>query len=228
MKQISGDSPRVLYPAAMETVIEQVWVVPTPQVRTFLGHPPPGLWQGDVAAFIDFTEAEGRFVPRPTAEVDESLLQIIPYVLLHRAGTWFTVTRLSTQGEARLHGRMSLGIGGHLNPNDGTPPFWGGIWRELAEEVGLSAAEVGIPTPLGVILETHDAVSRVHCGVALQLEIPAERTIAIAEADKMHGGWATLAELHTATERLETWSRRLLESVLAGRPPVPDPFHTSR
>ena len=56
---------------------------------------------------------------RGDVEEDPSLLQPIPYIVLMRDGDVgpevFTYTRLTGGGESRLHGKVSVGVGGHMN-----------------------------------------------------------------------------------------------------------------
>ncbi|MEO7994231.1 MAG: DNA mismatch repair protein MutT [bacterium] len=190
---------------------EQVWVCPRRIIEDLVGGPAPGFWRGPLDEVIDTAEAAGYFLDRPRAERDESHLQIIPYVLLACRDTYFMVTRLGTQGEARLHGKVSLGMGGHLNPEDGVPPLWGGITRELREEVGLDALSREDLEPLGLILEGRNPVARVHCGIAYRLRVEQPSRVAIHETDKMAGGWAPRDVILTAYPRCETWSQLLID-----------------
>lgn len=187
--------------------IEQVWVVPRTVVEGFLA----ATVDPDLANFIDLIQSQGFFMERPAAEVDESHLQIIPYILIARGDTYFMVTRLNTQGEARLHGKVSLGIGGHLNPEDGTPPFWNGFARELSEEVLVTCPHPGPIFPLGIILDNATPVGRVHCGVALRLELGPDDTVEVVEVDKMEGDWATPDAISAVYDRLESWSQWFLD-----------------
>src|SRR5690606_104411 len=60
-----------------------------------------------------------RTARRGDVEEDPTLLQPIPYVVVTRmAGEnrqIFTYERLAGGGERRLHGRLSIGVGGHMN-----------------------------------------------------------------------------------------------------------------
>jgi len=174
-----------------------------------LGGPITELWRADLEPVIALCNAAGRFMLRSEAEQDETHLQIIPYVCLYRDHQIFTVTRLAKQGEARLHGKMSIGIGGHLNPEDGNPPFWAGLRRELMEEIAVPV-EAGHLLPIGVILDDGTPVGRVHCGIAYLLELPSGIAVEISEIDKMHGAWQPLSAVEAASDRLETWSAWLL------------------
>src|SRR5690606_15004388 len=60
--------------------------------------------------------AAPRTERRGDVEEDATLLQPIPYVAVVRGGgEVFSYQRLSGAGEHRLHGRLSIGVGGHMN-----------------------------------------------------------------------------------------------------------------
>lgn len=195
--------------AKVQKTDEQVWVVPRQVLLSTLGVSSLVSLAPLTPALMQLVDDAGYFLDRARAERDPSHLQIIPYICLRRGAEIFTVTRLAAQGESRLHGRLSVGIGGHLNPDDGSPPFWPGLSRELHEEVGL-APESGRLKPAGIILDDSTEVGQVHCGIAYVLDLPADHPVFIAETDKMTGGWWTLSQLAAAEARLESWSAWLL------------------
>ena len=78
-------------------------------------------------------EREGFFVRRGDAEQDPGTKQVIPYLVLRDGERWFLMRRTRGGGDARLHDRWSIGVGGHLNPGDGDVA--GGLRREWAEEL---------------------------------------------------------------------------------------------
>ena len=99
--------------------MEEVLVVKTEKLLPFI--------QGRIGLITEGREellrlliAEHSFLPRPEAEQDPGYRQIIPYVLLCRGEKVFATRRLNKGGEARLHGKVSVGIGGHINPVDET------------------------------------------------------------------------------------------------------------
>lgn len=203
----------------MEKFDEKVWVVPRRRLLELFGGPLDRLWTGRIDAVQEVVSLAGFFMPRVEAEVDETHLQIIPYICLRRGDDIFTVERLAKQGEARLHGKLSIGIGGHLNPEDGTTStFANGMRRELREEVGLDSPTGGRLIPMGVILDDSTPVGRVHCGVAYCLDLPSDQEVAIVETDKMAGSWWPVPMLEREVARLETWSAWLLPWLQAHRP----------
>ena len=56
---------------------------------------------------------------RGDAEEDPAHKQVIPYLVLRDGERWFLMRRTRAGGDARLHDRWSIGVGGHLNPGDG-------------------------------------------------------------------------------------------------------------
>ena len=113
------------------SAIERVLVVPR-------GHLPDaaswhGLRTGGLGEFAALVAREGRFVPRSEAEVDPRLKQIIPYLVLRDGERCFLMRRTKAGGDARLHDRYSIGVGGHLNPGD--QDLEGGLRREWREEL---------------------------------------------------------------------------------------------
>ncbi|HET7667485.1 MAG TPA: hypothetical protein VFK56_15730, partial [Mycobacterium sp.] len=72
----------------------------------------------DLRALRSALATSGRFVPRPHAEEDPSFKQLIPYVMVRDGERMFLTVRTAAGGDARLHGKASVGVGGHLNPVD--------------------------------------------------------------------------------------------------------------
>ena len=119
--------------------MENILVVPTATLRPYLTD--RGLIRGKEAELFAVIEKEHLFIPRPEAENDPSYKQIIPYITLCRNDEVFCTRRTNKGGETRLHGRLSLGIGGHINTLDDMDSgdiFRRGLQRELEEEVFLS------------------------------------------------------------------------------------------
>lgn len=155
--------------------------------------------------------------PRPQLEDMPSFRQIIPYVALKCANKWVRYTRAQAGGEQRLHGRVSIGLGGHVDlPDvctvgssiDLLKTLEDAATREVEEELpGVSCSS---RRWAGLLVDNDSAVGRVHIGVVAIWEVdflpngPTED--AIGEASL-----ASLAELVEAGPRLETWSSLLLE-----------------
>ncbi|UXF00117.1 DNA mismatch repair protein MutT [Fervidobacterium riparium] len=107
----------------------------------------------------------GFFVERAKAEYDESIRQIIPYIVLKDGDEYIFFKRTSNQTEKRLHNLITLGVGGHLNTEDSNEPkecLQKGLWRELKEEVDVELLSMEY---VGLINDMENPVSRVHIGV---------------------------------------------------------------
>ena len=164
------------------------------------------------------------WLPRTEAELDPDFKQWITYVLVRNPRG--QLAAYPRQGnEKRLHGRWSLGIGGHINPEDAGarrkpselawwPWFWRGMQRELSEE--FPGATSGLTRFLGLIHESRTAVGRVHIGAVFLHETAASDPAPGLELTGL--AWVrpeTLGTVDWPFERFELWSRLAFE--LLGR-----------
>jgi predicted NUDIX family phosphoesterase len=187
-------------------------------------------------AFLRRAAQQARFEPRPVAETTPAWKQWIPYCLLRcdaaepggEPGV-FLVQRTRGQGEARLHGAWSIGLGGHVEPEDavgdhswrerGADFFARSLLRELREELDWRLEELPKPQLVGLINDDSTEVGSVHAGLAYVLHLPlplaqAKERVGIRETSKMRGGFTHLAELRKLWQNpgaLESWSRLLME-----------------
>lgn len=188
---------------------ERVLVVPRASVIDGDG------WRGvsgdGVERVLAAADREGRFVPRADAETDPSLKQIIPYLVLRDADAYFLMKRTTAGGDARLHDRYSIGVGGHLNPGD--VDVHGGLLREWAEEI--EADFLPDFRPVGLLNDDTNEVGAVHLGIVFLADV-AGRAVGVRETDKLTGSFAMPSEVAAVRDRLETWSELVfdhLESV---------------
>jgi len=154
----------------------------------------------------------GRFLERSVAEADPAFKQLIPYVVVRDGEHIFLMERSDAGGDARLHRKASIGVGGHLNPTDGgADPLADGLRREWGEE--LAAAWEPDFRPVGMLNDDSNPVGSVHLGVVFEVEA-ADRPVEVRERDKLSGRFATAEEVRAAWARLETWSRLVAEHLL--------------
>ncbi len=154
----------------------------------------------------------GRFVPRSDAEHDESMRQIIPYAVFKNGNEHLLMKRTKKQGEARLHDMYSIGVGGHINPQDGAYPweaFENGFEREIREEVSVEIHSIEY---LGILNDLQTAVSRVHMGIVYLAEVDFN---GFNEVEKFTGEMVHLAMLYKYREKMETWSQIVLGYLLS-------------
>ncbi len=171
-----------------------------------------GLRSGAVDHYLELVAREGTYRPRPEAEGDPSWKQIIPYLCLRDGERIFLMRRTRAGTDARLHERYSVGIGGHVNPEDADP--LGGLQREWTEE--LAADFEPRFEPLGVLNDDTNPVGAVHLGLVFTADAGGQ-PVAIRETAKLSGSFATLDEVAAIAPDLETWSGLLFDFLLTER-----------
>lgn len=197
---------------------EHVLVVPTAVFHT-LGHFQG--FSGDVNRYLTglLDPAHTSYRPRAEMEQDPSFKQLIPYVIFRYrdpAGMahLFQYTRGKGQGEARLHAKRSVGIGGHISADDSAAvsAYEEGMRRELEEEVAID-------TPYrsqlaGLINDDQSEVGKVHLGVVhiFDVERPAVQP---RESEIIEAGFRPVSELLADMSRFETWSQICLKALFS-------------
>ena len=173
--------------------------------------PEPG-WLGvrtdGIEAFHESVERHGRFEPRAAMEVDPAFKQLIPYLVLRDGDDYFLMRRTRAGGDARLHDRWSIGVGGHINPGDGG--LEGGLRREWVEEL-VTDFEPEFRL-IGLLNDDTTEVGAVHLG-AVYVADAAGRPVAIREVDKLTGGFAPADDVAAVGHDLETWSRLVFDAL---------------
>src|SRR5262245_42057093 len=94
--------------------------------------------EGAAAAFLERLRQHGFFVERERAERTPAWKQPIPYCVVASEERILLMKRRAKGGEARLHDKLSIGVGGHINPvdrEDGTDLLLSAARREIAEEL---------------------------------------------------------------------------------------------
>ena len=229
----------------MSTVAEEcVLVVPTSEFHA-LGH-----FQGFsshvetyLPALLDNEQLSYR--PRSAMEQDPSFKQLIPYVLIRHidaAGTprLFQYKRGDGQGEARLHAKRSVGIGGHISTVDikrgdikrgdskngdgengdckngncdtgsAHDVYREGMLRELDEEVVIEAAFS--EKLVGLINDDETPVGQVHLGIVHLFDVDS-LNVHPREEDILDAGFQPIEELLAELDQFETWSKIVVEEL---------------
>ena len=187
---------------------EQVMVVEREKIAPYLVE--RGLVREQLDEILDAIYDGHFFLDRPTAEISPQYKQIIPYVIVRHADSFFLLQRTQKQTEARLHHKLSLGIGGHINPD--TPDLLDGLHKELEEEVNV-AGDYDL-TFAGILNDDTTEVGTVHLGAVYVLEAH-DRDVTVRETEKMTGRWVERAELPALREQLETWSQIVYDTLIA-------------
>ncbi|MCC3687486.1 hypothetical protein LLR47_19980 [Bacillus cereus] len=151
------------------------------------------------------------------AELNFDYKQPIPYIVIRRGDEFFVTERLQGGGESRLHGKLAMGAGGHMNPLSATEdePFATvleeNIKRELDEELDINR-KVEIK-PIGLINDDSDTTGKVHIGILGIIDLDVEATVAVKEVEQLAGHWMTLDVLKSKEvyERLENWGKIVVD-----------------
>jgi predicted NUDIX family phosphoesterase len=185
-------------------------------------------WQRYLEVILD--KKTNHFVERYRAEADESLKQIIPYVLFKSGDAVFSYVRGKAAGEKRLVGNRSIGIGGHINPVDeqllfasasvsassssDMASYLEAVRREIAEEVIVDGPFD--PAIAAVLNDDSNPVGRVHFCVVHVCEV-SPAAVHKREQQITDAGFLPIADLcGLRREELETWSTIAID-FLAGR-----------
>ena len=151
--------------------------------------------------------------------------QIIPYTLVtrrDRTGEWqvLLLRRLATGGEQRLHDKLSIGVGGHIDADDARTLAEDdlarvldlGTQRELHEELVLD--EQPTLRRVGLLNDDSNPVGAVHLGLVQVARV--EGPVTIREQDVLEGRFenlSALSALRASGADFETWSAHLVENL---------------
>lgn len=192
-----------------------------------------GMFNGlafDVDSYLSaiFSPSVPRFVPRPEAEENPNLKQLIPYVIMACDDTYLTYVRGKRAGETRLVGNRSIGIGGHINPIDNELPLFDtdyrqmyttAVKREVAEEVTIDTDYTD--NIVALLNDESNEVGSVHLGVVHFWKLSApnvtKREQMITQMEFMK-----LEQLNAVKDSMETWS----QICLAGLHQMTDSINT--
>jgi predicted NUDIX family phosphoesterase len=176
---------------------------------------------------------------RQELESNDEFLQIIPYVMVARAESvsntsdlkFLTYHRPVTGGEPGLHGKVTIGYGGHIDLNDVVcdensvinlkDTVLTSMRREIFEELGISSEDLGgVVMGYRVITDNGGGVSRVHLGIAFIVTLKTECVINPAVLEIDYAGEFSAAELSELSGEgvsnplvMENWSKLLVDEV---------------
>lgn len=149
---------------------------------------------------------------RGDMEEDPSYKQLISYCIITNDDETLVYKRLSGGGESRLHGLLSIGVGGHMNDVQEESRIEDKLRvnaaRELEEEVGLSEADVKNIEIHGLINDDTNDVGAVHIGLVLKVDVDKEK-IVNKEADTIELSWVKNDVLETMSP-YESWSELII------------------
>ena len=175
-----------------------------------------------ISLLNDMWETGGSVQRRGDMEEDMSYLQPIPYTIIKQGSKYFAYTRLEGGGEARLHGKTSIGAGGHMDTIDNAWNFEHLLAvnnaRELEEELFIldeNGKEIDNhyelskeSTIVGLGYTDISSVDAVHIAIYNIITIPENYDVKVKETDVLEGEFKTLEQIKEMN--LENWSKMAL------------------
>lgn len=181
-----------------------------------------GFHQCNTTDSLRAIEDAGLWIgPRPVLEENPNYRQTIPYIVLKYEDRIVQYTRTSAGGEKRLHGRKSIGLGGHVDLEDVVAhqnriclqdTLNRAASRELDEELGVT--QFSDQKWIGFIVDNDSAVGRVHIGI-VGLWTLAEAPSGLVEDAIGDVELLTYDDLRRNQAYMETWSSMLLPEIAA-------------
>ena len=178
-------------------------------------------FQPDSGRYFDtLLDSENNFfLDREDAEDDPSHKQIIPYCIFSHRGKLLHYTRGASGGEARLHAKGSIGVGGHVNLSDvdavdghlGASTYKAGVDREIREELAFDGDFT--QKVIGLINDDSNDVGKVHLGIVHLVEFSSEEPKVRANEDSIANlTFHTPEELASDALPLESWSQLIIDA----------------
>lgn len=165
------------------------------------------------------------FIPRWKSDENPEEVEIIPYPIIRTTTTnkVFCTKRISGSNEKRLVDKLSLGVGGHVNPQGdltGENLIFASMKRELMEELCFdpNIMRLTVLQFKGFIRCYKTSVDRDHVGLLYHIIVPDnyEDKFAIREVDTLEGGFISIEDLHKEEnyDKLENWSKIALPTLV--------------
>ncbi len=187
---------------------------------------PEGFYPiGTPSMIVSLFRQAGLWIgPREALEKMPLFRQLIPYVVVKVGNRFVRYTRAPKGDEQRLHGKMSIGVGGHIDHADITLSYQNEVpcidlpatlsyaaIREVDEEISGAHPRVEVGT-LGLILDDVSDVGKVHVGIASVWEVVARDEVIQPKANDPSIGsveLVTLEQIFQDFYRLEDWSKTM-------------------
>ncbi|MUG46973.1 hypothetical protein QNH46_01425 [Paenibacillus woosongensis] len=194
--------------------MEQVLVIPRYILNDVINDPSPKMYVNNIREVMDKVHSEYEFMLREKAEHDLNYKQIIPYGFITYGDFFFVMKRLKKQNETRLHNKISIGVGGHINPIEleSKNIIEAGLFRELDEEVYLDKDHIESVEIIGIINDDTNEVGKVHLGFVYHI-ILNKKECDIAEKDKMLGEWIHKEDIKDCYNEMESWTQIIFDNI---------------
>lgn len=190
--------------------METILAVDTAKVQQYLDDKKYSLLSDCKDDILKIIYNNYKFLNRDEIEEDLHYRQITPYCLLNFGEQYVLFERLKRQSETRLHLKLSLGAGGHINSQDvdvePSKIIENCIKRELGEEILVNYDISKDITYIGAINDELSEVSRSHLGLLFEIKLK-NSSIRVKETNKMTARWSTIPDILSRYDLLENWSK---------------------
>lgn len=174
----------------------------------------------------DITEAISKsdvvIAQRADLEENTGFRQLIPYVsLVTPEGKFLTYTRTKKGNEKRLHKKVSVGFGGHMDAADAhfdedsnldiQKTIFNGLKREVIEELGNDVYETIKDQINGfqveeLIIDDKTDVEKVHMALLISVTLDGEIDVESTDESITMEGFLTEEEIRELDGNIEPWS----------------------
>lgn len=161
-------------------------------------------------------------IPRSLIETMTEWRQPITYAAVVQNGKVLVATRTKKGGEGRLHKRVTLGFGGHVNTMTEGADIGDTIVRaaarELEEELSIPAGTVlyQLWPPVALIRTNHDPVSTVHLAVVFVAYLEPGAVVFPKDGHNTGLQWCTQRDLLARFTEMERWSQLVVTAITDG------------
>ncbi|MDP2090675.1 MAG: NUDIX domain-containing protein [Candidatus Gracilibacteria bacterium] len=163
-----------------------------------------------------------EYMIRGLAEVNFEYKQPIGYgIVINDIDEVFVYKRGgagSNAGESRLHNKIAIGVGGHIEKEDKdlTNPISDSLVREIEEELNIKPEDVKSVEAIGYINNETDEVSKVHIGIAYIVRVH-NSNIELLDGELDNGEFVSIHELESMIASgeydVEAWSKIVFDAV---------------
>lgn len=150
--------------------------------------------------FEKIIEKNYEFLVRWPLETNFEYKQPIPYgIVLNNKNEVFVYKRGgagSNAGESRLHDKIAIGVGGHIEREDeaSSSLLRDALIREVEEEIGISENDITEVFPIGYVNYEEDEVNQVHLWIGYIVKISGGE-ISLNDGELAKGEFKSLSEL---------------------------------
>lgn len=167
--------------------------------------------------------ANFEYMQRGVAEVNFDYKQPIPYGVVRdrETGKIFLYKRggsTSNAGDARLHSKISIGVGGHIEKTDAVTQnlMVDCLLREIEEEMGIKKENIKNIQLLGGINDDGNEVGKVHFGMCYIVDIEGQ-DFSLDDGELEKWSFLSLEEIREMCQSgeydVETWTSILVPNL---------------